>query len=210
MGVGSWELFNRFDLYYWLGITPWDTNITPPEIVALIEGGRVKPGRALDMGCGTGTNVLYLQRHGFDATGVDFASAAVARARRKAAEAGLPSQFHVANVLESARFPAAGPFDFVMDVGVMHIFDEAGRARYAATLARVTRPGRIHYAFGMKPGVARRRSRWRGERGPFGMNADDVRRALAPHGFVMLEAADAGITPEGVSRTGWYLSQRRR
>ncbi len=200
---------NWFELYYLLGKTPWDTNITPPEIVALVESGRVKPGRALDMGCGTGTNVLYLQRHGFDATGVDFSRLAVTRARRKAAKAGLPPQFHVADVLDSAHFPVAGPFDFVMDVGVMHIFDAAGRARYAATLAQVTRPGSIHYVYGMKPGLARRRSRWRGARGPIGMNADDVRRALEPHGFVLLEATDAGITPEGVSRTGWYLSRRR-
>jgi hypothetical protein len=154
--------------------------------------------------------VLYLQQHGFDATGVDFSRLAVGRARRKAAQLRLPSPFHVADVLDSVHFPVAGPFDFVMDVGVMHIFDEAGRARYAATLAQVTRPGSIHYVYGMKPGLARRRSRWRGERGPFGMNAADVRRALEPHGFVLLEATDAGITSEGVSRTGWYLSRRER
>ncbi|MBI5876661.1 MAG: class I SAM-dependent methyltransferase [Chloroflexi bacterium] len=201
---------NWFELYYLIGKTPWDTNITPPEIVALIESGRVPPGRALDLGCGTGTNVLYLQRHGFEATGVDFSRMAIDRAKRKAKEARQPVPFYVADVLDSAHFPAPGPFDFVMDVGVMHIFDEAGRTKYAATLSRVTRPGSVHYVYGMKPGVAHRHTRWRGERGPVGMNADDVRRALAPHGFVLLEATDAGITPEGVSRTGWYLSRRER
>lgn len=201
---------NWFDLYYIFGKTPWDTNITPPEIVALVEGGRVPPGRALDLGCGTGTNALYLQRHGFAATGVDFSRMAIDRAKRKAKAAGLPVPFHVADVLDSAHFPAPGPFDFVMDVGVMHIFDAAGRAQYAETLAKVTRPGSLHYAFGMKPGVAHRHTRWRGERGPHGMNADDVRRVLEPRGFVVLEAHDAGITPEGVSKTGWYLSRREQ
>ena len=200
---------NRFELYYLLGKTPWDTNVTPPEIVALVEGNRVKPCRTIDFGCGTGTNVIYLQRRGFEAVGVDYARQAVARAQQKAAAAGLSCKFYRADLLDAARFPLAGPFDFVIDVGVMHAWDEAGRAQYAATLAKVTRPGSLHFVFGFKPGLARRRTWWRGMHGPFGINADDVRRALAPHGFVLLEAQDAGITPEGISRTGWYLSQRQ-
>ena len=52
--------------------TPWDTGVTPPELVDLIEGPDALPaGRALDLGCGTGTNVAYLAEHGWDATGVE-------------------------------------------------------------------------------------------------------------------------------------------
>ncbi len=201
---------NFWDIFYILGTTPWDSGITPPEIVSLLEGGRIPPGRALDLGCGTGTNVIYLKRHGFDAVGVDFSARAIAKARAKVRAAQLDIPLYVADLLDTSHFPADGPFDFVMDIGVMHIFDEAGRAKYAATLDRVTHSGSYHYTFGFKPGMAMRRgffSWFRG--GPRGIVADDVRRALEPHHFVLLEAHDAGITPEGVSRTGWYLSQKR-
>ncbi|TMK17193.1 MAG: methyltransferase domain-containing protein [Actinobacteria bacterium] len=61
--------------YRWMyrtGRTPWDTGVTPPEVVDLIEGpAAVAAGRALDLGCGTGTNVRYLAQHGWEATGVD-------------------------------------------------------------------------------------------------------------------------------------------
>lgn len=200
---------NFWNLYYLLGKTPWDSGITPPEIVHLVEDGILPLGRALDLGCGTGTNVLYLSQHGFAPVGVDISSQAIARARRKLAAAQVDAPLYVANLLDTERFPATGPFDFVMDIGVMHIFDEAGRAQYAATLDRITRPGSYHYAFGFKPGMARRGGVFRFGRSPLGMIAADVERALAPHGFALLEAHDAGITPEGVSRTGWYLSQKR-
>src|SRR6476660_4677670 len=70
--------------YRWMyrtGRTPWDTGVTPPEVVDLIEGpSAVAPGRAIDLGCGTGTNVRYLAEHGWDATGVDAVPAAIGRA----------------------------------------------------------------------------------------------------------------------------------
>ena len=52
--------------------TPWDTNITPPEVVQCIENEKFPPGRALDLGCGTGTNAIYLAQHGFETVGIDF------------------------------------------------------------------------------------------------------------------------------------------
>jgi methylase of polypeptide subunit release factors len=67
-----------WNVTYWFGKTPWDTGITPPELRAVVESGQVRPGRALDLGCGTGTNVLYLAQHGFDVVGVDISSRAIA------------------------------------------------------------------------------------------------------------------------------------
>ena len=46
----------QFQWKYWRGQTPWDTNITPPEVEDFVK--TASPGRALDLGCGTGTNAI--------------------------------------------------------------------------------------------------------------------------------------------------------
>src|SRR5512139_1990657 len=77
--------------YYLEGKPPWDSGITPPELVALVEGADAPPaGRALELGCGTGTNATYLARHGWEVVAVDLIDRAVQQAREKAATAGLP------------------------------------------------------------------------------------------------------------------------
>jgi len=145
-------MLNRlsFNLRYWLGRPPWDTGITPPEVVALIESG-LPPGRALDLGCGTGTNSLYLARHGWDVTGVDFVARAIQKARRKAREAGVRVHFRRGDVTDlSDLIP---PFHFVLDVGCFHSLTRAGRQSYAEHLARLLPPDALLliYAFLKEP-----------------------------------------------------------
>ena len=59
-----WRKLLRFNLIY-LRQPPWDTGVSPPEVIEVIEGGVITPGRAIDLGFGTGTNAIYLARHGF-------------------------------------------------------------------------------------------------------------------------------------------------
>lgn len=93
------NLFNprwwRFEWRYRRHKTPWDTHITPPEVMAFIE--QTPPGRALDIGCGTGTNAITLTRHGWRVTAVDFSVKAIGSARRKAAAAGIDIDFRMAD-----------------------------------------------------------------------------------------------------------------
>ena len=91
-----------WDVMYLFKKTPWDTGITPPEIVAVIESGKVPIGRALDLGCGTGTNAIYLAQHGFTVTAIDVSRRAIALAKRKTRSA----QLHRAGAVGARRCDA--------------------------------------------------------------------------------------------------------
>src|SRR5262245_31994207 len=63
---------------------PWDTGTPDPMLVEIIESHAIASGRALEVGCGTGTNAIYLAWHGFEVVGVDIAPLAIENARAKA------------------------------------------------------------------------------------------------------------------------------
>ena len=53
---------------------PWDTGTPDPLLVEMIESRAIAPGRTLEVGCGTGTNAIFLAQHGFDVLGVDISA----------------------------------------------------------------------------------------------------------------------------------------
>ncbi len=74
-----------------------------------IGGDRAK--RILDIGCGTGRHALELARRGYAVTGVDLSEAQLARAREKAAAAGVAVDFRPA---DARALPFAGEFDLAL------------------------------------------------------------------------------------------------
>jgi SAM-dependent methyltransferase len=121
--------------HYASGYLPWDSGEPDPALVDLVEAGTIPDGRALDVGCGTGTNALWLAARGFDVLGVDVSSLAIERARAKRGDSASACRFAVRDFLDD---PLEGPFDFVFDRGCFHVFDEPeARARFAARVASV-------------------------------------------------------------------------
>jgi len=70
-------------------------------------------GRALDLAMGSGRNALYLASLGFQVTGVDASSVAVALCREKAASLGLVVEAIVGD-LEDYRLPK-DEYDLILD-----------------------------------------------------------------------------------------------
>ena len=127
-----------FRLFY-LFKPPWDTGIPVPELQrALVD----RPaGKALDLGCGTGTNVRYLVEHGWQATGIDFVPRAIAKARRKLGS--LPATLLAADVTKLTELDLPGPFDLALDVGCFHSLPPQGRQAYILGLQRWLKPGAL-------------------------------------------------------------------
>lgn len=146
-----------WDLMYLLKKTPWDTGITPPEIVAMIESGRLRPpGRAFDLGCGTGTNAIYLAQHGFEVIGLDVSRRAIALARRKARSANLAIKFERGDVTLMRRWAISNSIDFAFDIGCFHNLEAEARKRYVSGLTAVLKPGAIYMLYAFEPQADRR------------------------------------------------------
>jgi cyclopropane fatty-acyl-phospholipid synthase-like methyltransferase len=131
---------------------PWDTGISPPELLAFMQSN--PPGRALDLGCGAGTNVITLAKNGWQVTGVDFARRAVTLASRKALKAGVQADLRVGDVTRLEDIP--GPFDFILDMGCFHSLDSDGRKAYLINIKRLLKAQGIFllYTFYSPPGSA--------------------------------------------------------
>jgi cyclopropane fatty-acyl-phospholipid synthase-like methyltransferase len=137
-----------FEFQYRFAKPPWDSGITPPEVVAFFEKNSMH-GRALDVGCGTGTNSIFLAQHGLHVVGVDYASKAIATARDKAQRTNLAIDFHVADVTQLDFLTEL--FDYVLDIGCFHGIALEGRQRYAAHLARLTHRDSVFMLYAISP-----------------------------------------------------------
>jgi SAM-dependent methyltransferase len=131
-----------WDASYQDGPAPWDVGHAQPVVVHLAaEGGFA--GTVLDAGCGTGENALHVAALGLPVLGVDVAETAVALARKKADERGIPAEFVTADALHLERLGRA--FNRVLDCGLFHTFEGDERLAYVASLASVTEPGATLY-----------------------------------------------------------------
>jgi len=153
-----------YELLYLVGVRPWERGEVYPELRELVEGpGALTPGRALDLGCGTGGPTVYLATRGWEVTGVDVVARALRRARARAAAAGVPLRFVHADVSRLADVPSvAGGYNLLFDAGCYHGLSDAQRAAYGEAVRRLAAPGAALLLFALTPGGAARPRTFRG------------------------------------------------
>jgi len=184
----------RFWWQYIRRKTPWDTQIVPPEIVALVD--TLPAGRALDIGCGTGTTSLYLATYGWDVVGVDFVPAAIRQARRKADLAKYSVRFYVANAAKLDFLTE--PVDFAIDIGCLHSLSLTDQHDYAAHLARLTVVGAVYALYAFTPRVIGSRKT--------GLTVEAIRALFAPN--FQLDRYTPGKDKGTGPTSGWYYLHR--
>jgi SAM-dependent methyltransferase len=116
------------------GNLPWDTGWPSSELQRVLDRNPVQPCRALELGCGTGTNCVWLAQQGFEVTGIDVAPLAVERAEERAHAAGVRAHFVVGDVLQLPDL--GGPFAFFFDRGCYHAVRRDAPDQYAPAVAR--------------------------------------------------------------------------
>jgi SAM-dependent methyltransferase len=171
---------------------PWDTGISPPELMEFIRGHPA--GRALDLGCGTGTNVITLVQHGWQVTGVDFAWRAVRLAHRKARRAGVQADIRVEDVTRLRGI--SGPYDLIFDLGCFHTLPPASKRAYMQIIPGLLSPGGTYLMYAFYKDSE--------DDGP-GLTPSDL--DLLPQHFTLVQRQNG--TDRGWRPSAWYTFQRR-
>jgi len=190
---------NKHDMFsdrYENNETPWDTNITPPEIIDILQ--ILPTGKALDLGCGTGTVIKTLLEQGWQADGVDFVQVAIDRAEQKLAH--FPTeQFRVFCYDVTALDTLDGlrpPYNLMIDIGCGHGTDKSKNDKYATALAGLIRTGGTFMLYIHQPR----------EDSDMGWTPEDVRRLFTP-AFEIISEVFSEDTSIGLPSV-WYRLQR--
>ena len=117
---------------------PWDAVVS----FVLRHAPRDRPREAvriLEVGCGTGANLWFAAREGFDVSGLELSEDAISAARQRFHDDGLNADLNVGS-FESLPF-SDGSFDLVIDRAALTCADRLGIERAISEIARVTRAG---------------------------------------------------------------------
>ncbi|MEZ6047371.1 MAG: class I SAM-dependent methyltransferase [Planctomycetaceae bacterium] len=121
--------------------TPWDSRLVSLELMKVLQEQNIQPGRALELGCGTGTNSIYLAKQGFDVTAIDISERALETAAMKAHEANVEVRFILGDLCDLHL--VTSPFDFVFDRGCYHCVRKIDLPGFMDTLNKYTHPGSL-------------------------------------------------------------------
>lgn len=115
---------------------PWNVETPPQLLVELLNSGKVRPCKAIDLGCGAGNYAVYLASRGFDVTGVDISPTAIKLAKENAEKKGVKCNFFVADVL-SELDKINRTWDFAYDWGLLHHISPQQRKKYIRNVHRI-------------------------------------------------------------------------
>jgi len=118
---------------------PWNIETPPDVLVELVDSGKVKPCKTIDLGCGTGNYAIYLASVGFDVTGIDNSPTAIKIAKENAKKKGIKCNFLVANVLGNLN-EVKGKFDFAYNWELLHHIFPEQRRTYVKNVYKILNP----------------------------------------------------------------------
>lgn len=186
----------QYRLMYRLGFTPWDTGKVPAELDALGAATTASaPGRALEIGCGTGTNAVHLAQQGWDVTAVDSAPKALANARRRAQLAGVKIDWREQDVAKLSDGLTPG-YGLIYDIGCFHTLPDPIRDQWAHGVTTLAAPGAVLLVCGFPPGHRAQPAR--------GMTQHDLLGRLGPDWQLVQIHTDTDFQPH------WFVGRDRK
>jgi SAM-dependent methyltransferase len=189
-----------FKTFYRLGFVPWDGHPLATSLRDLIEGdGALAPGTALDLGCGTGDNSIYLAKHGWQVTGVDFVAKAVDKARAKAEANKVAVNFARADVTRLSSEGVGSNFSLIIDNGCLHGMSPEDRDAYVREVTAVAAPDArlllVEFVVGGSYGVP-------------GIDPDEVKRRFAADWTLLTSGSEPAMDHNGKDPGRFYVFAR--
>ena len=189
-----------FKTLYRFGFAPWDGHPLPKSLKDLIEGDTALPtGTALDIGCGTGDNSIYLAKHGWQVTGVDYVEKPVNKARAKAGANKVTATFARADATRLSSEGIGANFNLVVDNGCIHGMSAGDRDAYVREVSAVAAPGARLLLVEFIPGASF---------GVPGIEPAEVERRFADGWTLLSSGSEPSMDHNGKDPGRFYLFQR--
>jgi SAM-dependent methyltransferase len=158
----------------------------------VVEVGELTPGRALDLGCGEGSDAIWLARRGWSVTAIDISEVALDRARAAAERAGAAVDWICGDALRTAVPPSS--FDLV-SMQYPALPKAAGEAAVRAVLDTVRPGGLLLAVYHDLDDVHREQIKARGIDPADYLDADELVSLLGDDFTVERHAVESRIDP---------------
>lgn len=199
----------RWDNRYREDDLPWDSGVVVAQLVAWVEENQpATTTKMIEIGCGTGTNAIWLAERGFTVMACDLSMTACKRATEKALAAGVGNNcdFHALNFLTADIPTPEGGYDFVFDCACFHsVGDGEERLAFPKRVADLLTPdGTWLSVIGSKDGPPRKE-------GPPRLSIAEIAMTVEPH-FEILEIVNANLVIRDKNRKPqfWVCQMRKR
>jgi SAM-dependent methyltransferase len=198
-----------YRLAYAVGATPWERAGEQgaealEKMIARAEDDLGGPGRALDLGCGTGMHLVTLARRGWDATGVDAIPRAVRLAEQRAAAAGVAVRVVRGDVTDLDTDAIGDGYRLLLDIGCFHGLDDQQRVRMGQSVNRIAGADAVMILLAFRPGVVHKPL-------PRGADTADLERAFRGWRVVDIDPAPTDGMPKPLRKAApaFYVLRRR-
>jgi SAM-dependent methyltransferase len=122
-----------------LSDVPWNFETPPDALIALVKSKKIRPCKTVDLGCGAGTNAIYLASEGFEIIGLDISASAISIAKENANNKKIKCTFYIADVLGNMdEFRQS--FDFAYDWELLHHIFPEKREIYVQNVRNILKP----------------------------------------------------------------------
>jgi SAM-dependent methyltransferase len=118
----------------------WETNCPDIHLTTWLREQSTLPKHALEIGCGSGDNAIWMSQQGISVVAIDIAEPAIQLAKQKIKNYKVPVHAQVANILEDSE--SLGKFDFIFDRGCFHCMNiPSDQKRFAMAVNHILNPG---------------------------------------------------------------------